>query len=878
MSLRLLIVGISIHLILIYSIFDVYYTSPVIKGINAHYLKNVEPPSKRVVIYSADGLRYDTFNNWPEKSPFLHDIIRNRKGVAGLSLSHVPTESRPGHVAIFAGITEDVSSVAKGWKKNPVKFDSVFNRSSHSYMWGSPDIVSLFDDIPAATSFYYSEEEEDFSSDDASNLDKWVFDNFENFLKSNSELKEQSQVIFFLHLLGIDTNGHGHKPKSNQYIDNIKVVDDGIAKTTEIIEEFFGDGKTAYIFTSDHGMTDWGSHGAGSDVEVLTPFVAWGAGIRKGGVRHAINQIDFAPLISMLIGTAIPTNSMGVLPVSLMNSGSQKYEFRAILANFLQLKEQIVHLRNGISHRFWFQQFPHFGDKSMNALESEMVRLAKIGRFEAATSLFVNKAHLLKDAIVYYHRYDQQLLGSAVTLIFFSWICLISSFLIQDKPMKLEKSLLIPNNFYRVFLLLVFSFGVYCPLSLTQFSYILLPVYLFAIFENNTNISTWLLKCFSTKIDLQKVLRDNFVKPFLGILGMLILIAVFVLVFIDRKFLVLVFLLLMFLPAAYNSAVVDYWSTSWRIICCFLLPFPFLPSVGVQTHISLCIASPAILSYFCNKISNRGCCARIQGLLKGYSKVLLAASLFIFIVNFGFNKPPTIARWISWMSIPLSFITPSITSQAYMVDRLIAYSLAFFIPYCLLSISYESLFMLIFIMLLMVFFRIENSHLSDVELMSLKIPQYKFNHVAGFRGNLVDIRRSVVCVALVLCTLFGTGNFASINSFNPSTLNLFISVFSPFTMAILLILKLLLPILSVTKLIAAIVRFEKITIQKTCSIVLIITDLMSMCFFHQLKDEGSWLDIGMSISQYIVSMCISLALLLLLSISSALMRMEFSRW
>lgn len=29
------------------------------------------------------------------------------------------------------------------------------------------------------------------------------------------------------------------------------------------------------------GMTDWGSHGSGDDSERLTPFVAWGAGIKS---------------------------------------------------------------------------------------------------------------------------------------------------------------------------------------------------------------------------------------------------------------------------------------------------------------------------------------------------------------------------------------------------------------------------------------------------------------------------------------------------------------------------------------------------------------------------------------------------------------------
>lgn len=36
-------------------------------------------------------------------------------------------------------------------------------------------------------------------------------------------------------------------------------MDSGVAEVVSIIEDFFDhDGRTAYVFTSDHGMTNWG--------------------------------------------------------------------------------------------------------------------------------------------------------------------------------------------------------------------------------------------------------------------------------------------------------------------------------------------------------------------------------------------------------------------------------------------------------------------------------------------------------------------------------------------------------------------------------------------------------------------------------------------
>ncbi len=99
------------------------------------------PPARRLVLFSADGLRARSFYDHPHLSPYLHSLIRDRRAAWGLSHSHVPTESRPGHVAILAGFTEDVSAVAAGWRRNPVPFDSVVNESRRAWLWGSPDIV-----------------------------------------------------------------------------------------------------------------------------------------------------------------------------------------------------------------------------------------------------------------------------------------------------------------------------------------------------------------------------------------------------------------------------------------------------------------------------------------------------------------------------------------------------------------------------------------------------------------------------------------------------------------------------------------------------------------------------------------------------------------
>lgn len=146
------------------------------------------------------------------------------RGMWGISNTRVPTESRPGHVAMIAGLYEDPSAVARGWQENPVDFDSIFNRSAHTWSWGSPDILPMFAKGAVGNhvdTIFYSHAEEDFSGKvSTTKLDTWVFDQVESFLaraKTNPatlELLKKDKIVFFLHLLGLDTAGHTHKPHS----------------------------------------------------------------------------------------------------------------------------------------------------------------------------------------------------------------------------------------------------------------------------------------------------------------------------------------------------------------------------------------------------------------------------------------------------------------------------------------------------------------------------------------------------------------------------------------------------------------------------------------------------------------------------------------
>jgi len=418
-------------------------------------------------ICPGDGLRADkAFQLHPEPypksdkdliprslAPFLRSKILE-EGTFGVSHTRVPTESRPGHVAIIAGLYEDVSAVTTGWKMNPVNFDSVFNRSRHTWSWGSPDILPMFQygAVPGRVDAYaYGAEMEDFSSD-ATALDIWVFDHVKEFFaearknKTLNDMLRQDKIVFFLHLLGLDTTGHFHRPYSKEYLHNLKIVDKGVEEVVSVINDFYKDDRTAFIFTADHGMSDWGSHGDGHPDNTRTPLIAWGSGVAKpqlypGEVapghdeysadwdlnhvrRHDVAQADIAALMAYLIGVEFPANSVGELPLSYI-AADLKGKAEAALVNAQSILEQyrVKEEKKKASELRYrpYSPLSHEGQDSASRVAA-IRKLIEAGSYEEAIE---ESAALMKiglGGLRYLQTYDWLFLRALITIGYLGWI------------------------------------------------------------------------------------------------------------------------------------------------------------------------------------------------------------------------------------------------------------------------------------------------------------------------------------------------------------------------------------------------------------------------------------------------------------------------
>lgn len=127
--------------------------------------------------------------------------------------------------------------------------------------------------------------------------------------------------------------------------------------------------------------------------------------------------------------------------------------------------------------------------------------------------------------------------------------------------------------------------------------------------------------------------------------------------------------------------------------------------------------------------------------------------------------------------------------------------------------------------------------------------------------TLSDARICLFFLFLLQSAFFSTGNIASVSSFSLDAVYRLVPIFDPFSQAALLIFKILAPFALVSASLGILTKRLNLQGGSLFAVVLGIGDYMTLRFFWEVKDEGSWLEIGESISMFIIAstLCIFVA-------------------
>ncbi|KAK8207493.1 GPI ethanolamine phosphate transferase-like protein [Phyllosticta capitalensis] len=960
-------IAVVFHLVYIYSIFDIYFVSPIVSGMREYRLEGKEPPAKRLVLFVGDGLRADkAFQSFKDPSPAdpdspeaqelrpLTPFLRSRvlsHGTFGVSHTRVPTESRPGHVALIAGLYEDVSAVTTGWKLNPVNFDSVFNKSRHTWSWGSPDILPMFKEgavpgrVDAET---YGAEAEDFTQD-ATQLDTWVFDHVKDLFreaKTNATLAAElhkDQNVFFLHLLGLDTTGHSYRPYSNEYLHNIKIVDQGVQEITQLIEDFYGDGKTAFVFTADHGMSDWGSHGDGHPDNTRTPLIVWGSGVAgpataaTGQVapghedgfsadwglshvqRHDVAQADVAALMAYLAGIPFPVNSVGELPLGYIAADAAT-KAEALLVNAKEILEMYrVKEEQKMDKELRYKPFAPFAERTVEERIADIQATIDSGKAEDAIKECEALIKLGLAGLRYLQTYDWLFLRALVTLGYLGWIAFAITSVVDAHVLhgttQTSRSLTSTTIFSSVAVAL-FSVLVIQRAPWTYYAYAAFPVMfweeVYARREALKRGKEVLFAEIKTPGDRLGLFGNT-----LAMVGMLEAIVRFrklrfytftanalgqVQSYAHREVYSICYILATLWPVCYGlDFVKQHFLTvlTWWVSCGLMSTFTFLDAVKVE-NINLILlggflmfAVGALYILFEKSIIASSSATK-KGLaapqVDGISRSILGVQVGLIALAMAVTKSsvgslqareglPLGTQIVGWTVLIASVTVPflhGLQPNNHYIHRLVIIFLAFAPMFIILTISYEGLFYLSFCATLATWVRLEHRVHKHITLRRMKnatpttsaAPNFSTpkrqpehpgtSHTKSLQSipralTLHDLRTSLFTLYLLQSAFFSTGNIASISSFSLDAVYRLIPVFDPFSQGALLLCKLMTPF--------ALLSFNLAILNKMLGLdqgavfggVTAAAEWLTVRFFWTVRDEGSWLEIGSSISQFCIA-------------------------
>lgn len=321
--------------------------------------------------------------------------------------------------------------------------------------------------------------------------------------------------------------------------------------------------------------------------------------------------------------------------------------------------------------------------------------------------------------------------------------------------------------------------------------------------------------------------------------------------FFRRSYLSLVGLFLSLLPwlqRLYSTALPNLekaFCFMWSVACVVISIFPQLPVITrEENYLLVVIASFIIITNgvsYCLIVKENN--TYIVSIITGFLLVNTVVKMHVILnVKNGSGLPfyDQIYSWCSLVVMPMLVSFVDKKSHA----RLVAVSLALFGMYLLMSISYDALFLVVLICLMALWVILEKYVFHDKKQWQTDENQLTTAH----------IRIAVMFTYFIFLSFFGTGNIASINSFDIASVYCFKTVFNPLVQGIILALKVAIPFAVVIIFFRSLQKLICIPLAGCFLMILLFGDIMAVNFFFLVKDEGSWLDIGQSLSHFVITL------------------------
>jgi GPI ethanolamine phosphate transferase 1 len=221
---------------------------------------------------------------------------------------------------------------------------------------------------------------------------------------------------------------------------------------------------------------------------------------------------------------------------------------------------------------------------------------------------------------------------------------------------------------------------------------------------------------------------------------------------------------------------------------------------------------------------------------------------------------------VGWFTLIASLSLPfvhKLRPNNHYLHRLVVIFLTFAPSFVILTISYEGLFYFAFCTTLITWVRLEHriytfSNLappptkpaSSPTTTSSTLPTKPFPQFRPL--TLSDARIALIFFFLLQSAFFSTGNIASVSSFSLDAVYRLIPIFDPFSQAALLLFKIMVPFAVISATLGILNLRLGLEPSALFMIVMAISDVMTLNFFWMVRDEGSWLDIGTSISHFVI--------------------------